>query len=172
MGMLDGRTAIVTGASRGIGRAIALELARVGARVVVNYRSRQAEAEAVVAEIAEGGGCAAVCQADVTDEAQVRRLIAFTLRQFGGVDILVANAGVGGPARRGHEARPVGGGHPDQPARHVPLHPRGAAPDDGQKSGSIVCISSVAADHAGRGHVNYVAAKGGINAMTRSLRSS
>lgn len=83
-------TALVTGGSRGIGRAICMELARGGATVAINYRERAAEAEQVAAEIAAAGGKAIVAQADVTDEAAVRKMAA----EIGPVDILVNNAGI------------------------------------------------------------------------------
>ncbi len=88
------RTAIVTGSSRGIGRAIALALAAQGARVVVNYRTRQAEAEAVAAEIVAAGGEALVVGADVSRLDEVKRLSEAALQRFGRIDILVNNAGL------------------------------------------------------------------------------
>lgn len=91
---LHERTAIVTGASRGIGRAIALELARRGARVVVNYRASAEAAAEVVAAITSGGGAATAIAADVGDEQAVQRLVAQTLERYGSVDILVNNAGI------------------------------------------------------------------------------
>jgi 3-oxoacyl-[acyl-carrier protein] reductase len=90
---LDGRVALVTGASRNIGRAIALELAAAGAHVVVNALSARADAEAVAAEI---GPCAMVAMADVTDRAAVDAMIAAVRARFGRLDILVNNAAVRG----------------------------------------------------------------------------
>src|SRR5579871_4349753 len=91
---LKDQTAIVTGGSRGIGRAIALALAAEGARVVVNY-SRNADAAAeVVAAIEANGGEALATQADVADPAQVEAMLAATQARFGGVQILVNNAGI------------------------------------------------------------------------------
>ncbi|HBY92935.1 MAG: SDR family oxidoreductase [Ardenticatenaceae bacterium] len=170
MERLKGRTAVVTGGSRGIGRAIALEMAREGASVVVNYRSRREAAEEVVSEITGPGGRAFAFQADVTDETAVRRLVSAAIRQLGRIDILVTNAGV---ARDQLLAAMT----LDQWEEVIKTHLRGTflciretVPHMMvQKSGSIVTLSSIAADHAGRGHCNYVAAKGGINAMTRSL---
>jgi len=89
---LKGRVAIVTGASRGIGRAIAIGLAREGADVVVNYVSQSAAAEEVVAEIRAAGGRAVAVQADVGDLTQHERLVAAACERFGRIDVLVNNA--------------------------------------------------------------------------------
>jgi 3-oxoacyl-[acyl-carrier protein] reductase len=91
---LDGRIAIVTGASRGIGRAIAERFATEGASVVVNYVAGSKAAEAVVAGITARGGSAVAIQADVSKRSSVDELIAATLARFGRIDILVNNAGV------------------------------------------------------------------------------
>lgn len=91
--MLDAKVAIVTGASRGIGRAIALDLAAHGAKVVVNFNSNAAAADAVVAEIKAGGGEATAVQADVSDFDAAQALIKTTLDTYGQIDILVNNAG-------------------------------------------------------------------------------
>lgn len=92
--MLQGKIAIVTGSSRGIGAAIARELAAQGATVVINHRASAAQAEAVAAEINAAGGRAVVIAADVSQFAEAQRLIKETLDRFGRLDILVNNAGV------------------------------------------------------------------------------
>jgi len=164
------RVAIVTGASRGIGRAVATQLAAEGARVVVNYRQAAADADAVVAAIQAGGGEACAVQADVADEAGVRGLVRAAAKRFGRIDVLVANAGV-------VRDQLIGAMTLDQWDAVIQTNLRGpflcireVLPFMmRQQGGSIVCLSSIAADRAGRGHGNYVAAKGGLNAMVRSL---
>ncbi len=88
--LLEGKNALVTGGSRGLGRAIALRLAREGARVGINYFTQAQQAESVVAEIESGGGAAMALQADIADDGQVRAMV----EQFGGADVLVNNAGI------------------------------------------------------------------------------
>ena len=90
----NGKVAIVTGASRGIGAAIAARLARDGFAVMINYAESAAPAEELARKIKEAGGLAAVCKADVSKPDDVRRLFAETIAAFGGVDVLVNNAGV------------------------------------------------------------------------------
>jgi 3-oxoacyl-[acyl-carrier protein] reductase len=91
---LAGKTALVTGASKGIGAEIALQLASAGATVVVNYASSKAGADKVVSAITAAGGRALALQADLSKPAEVSRLFAETKAAFGGLDILVNNAGV------------------------------------------------------------------------------
>jgi 3-oxoacyl-[acyl-carrier protein] reductase len=165
-----GRAALVTGGSRGIGRAIASQLAREGALVVVNYLQAADEADRVVEEILAKGGQAIAVQADVTDETDVRRLVRATVRQFSRLDLLVANAGT-------VRDQLLGAMSLDQWEVVIQTNLRGpflcireALPFMmSQGSGNVVCLTSIAADRAGRGHANYVAAKGGVNALVRSL---
>ena len=91
---LSGKTALVTGASRGIGRGIAVSLAKAGAAVAVNYRSNKEEAEKVVAEISQFGVKSFPIQADVSNKSDVERMMAEVRSQFGQLNILVNNAGV------------------------------------------------------------------------------
>ena len=92
--LLDGKVALVTGASRGIGRAIALRLASEGAKVAINYAGSTAKAEAVKTEIEQNGGEAILVQADVSDSASVDAMVAKVIEAFGQIDILVNNAGI------------------------------------------------------------------------------
>ena len=94
MPSLSGKNALVTGASRGIGRSIALTLAEQGASIAVNYRSRRDEAETVVETIRSSGGTAIAVQADVADEKAVQQMAARSVAELGSVDILVNNAGL------------------------------------------------------------------------------
>jgi 3-oxoacyl-[acyl-carrier protein] reductase len=94
MGQLDGKVAIVTGAAVGIGRTLAVTFGREGAKVVVNYSKSRAEAEETAALVKKAGAEALLIQADVSQDAQARALVAQTLERFGRVDILVNNAGI------------------------------------------------------------------------------
>ena len=92
--ILDGKTALVTGASRGIGRAIALALAAEGAQVAINFAGNVAAAEEVKSLIENNGGKAILVQADVADAAQVEEMVGKVVAEFGRIDILVNNAGI------------------------------------------------------------------------------
>ncbi|MGE3309494.1 MAG: SDR family NAD(P)-dependent oxidoreductase, partial [Limisphaerales bacterium] len=91
---LDGKVAVVTGASKGIGAEIARQLAAAGAAVVVNYASSRSGADSVVAEITAGGGRAIAVQADLSKKPDIERLFAESMKAFGRLDILVNNAGI------------------------------------------------------------------------------
>jgi 3-oxoacyl-[acyl-carrier protein] reductase len=158
---LEGKSALVTGASRGIGRAIAAELATAGATVVVGYRSGQEEAEALAAEI---GGRA--IQADVSSPDDARRLV----EEAGDLDILVNNAGLtrdGLLARMSDEDwRTV----IDTNLSSVFYTCRAVTrPMMKKRAGSIVNISSVVGVHGNWGQTNYAASKAGIIGFTKSL---
>ena len=158
---LEGKTALVTGGSRGIGRSIALELGRAGASVVVGYRGGKDEAEAVAAEV---GGRA--IQADVADPDAAKALV----EAAGDLDILVNNAGI---TRDGLLAR-----MPDEDWRDVIETNLSAMfytcravarPMMKKRGGSIVNISSIVGVHGNPGQTNYAAAKAGIIGFTKSL---
>jgi 3-oxoacyl-[acyl-carrier protein] reductase len=170
MGVLDEQVALVTGGSRGIGRAICLELAREGAAVVVNCRSSVADADAVVHQIREAGGKAESFAADVASESDSRALVAATCRTYGRLDVLVCNAGIVRDQLLGAMKTDDWDAVMHTNVRSVFLTVREALPQMmSQRSGSIVALSSIAAERGGRGHANYVASKGAINAMTKSL---
>ena len=158
---LEGKAALVTGAARGIGRAIATELAAAGASVVVGYRSGQEEAEALAAEL---GGRA--IQADVSDAADARRLV----EEAGDLDILVNNAGL---TRDGLLARMSDDDWRtvlDTNLSSVFYTCRAVTrPMMKKRAGSIVNISSIVGVHGNGGQTNYAASKAGIIGFTKSL---
>jgi 3-oxoacyl-[acyl-carrier protein] reductase len=170
MSSLSGKFALVTGASRGIGRAIAIELGREGAGVIVNCRQSREDAEGVVAAIRAIGGKAEYFAADVSSESEVRALVASCIRTFGQLDILVCNAGIVRDQLLGAMKLEDWESVMQVNVRGVFLTIREVIPYMmSKRSGAIVALSSIAAERGGRGHANYVASKGAINAMVRSL---
>lgn len=167
---LQEKTAIVTGASRGIGKAIAFELAKQGANVVVNYNASEAEANAVVASITALGGTAIAIQADVSDSAQASSLIEKTLQHFGAIDILVNNAGI---ARDGLFLRMTEEDFIDvwQTNMMSVFYTTKAAMRTLLKrpQARIINISSVVGVMGNIGQANYSAAKAGIIGFTKSI---
>lgn len=167
---LSGRVAVVTGASRGIGRAIALELASCGAAVVINYAERADAAQEVQRAVTEAGGKAVVCQADVRDPEQVKQLIHAAVREFGGVHILVNNAGIVRDA-------PAALMSPAQWQDVIDVSLSGAFHCAKQairqmaraRWGRIINISSDAGLMGAAQRANYAAAKAGLVGMTKSL---
>jgi 3-oxoacyl-[acyl-carrier protein] reductase len=167
---LAGRAAIVTGAGRGIGRAIALELARAGCNLVLNYHTSANAAEEAAEEIRALGRKAIPAQADVSDAAQVDQLVDTAQRELGTVDILVNNAGItrDGLVMRMSEA--------DWDAV-VSTNLRGAflctkavlRPMLRARWGRIINITSVVAVAGNPGQANYVAAKAGLIGFTKSV---
>ncbi|MCZ7578568.1 MAG: 3-oxoacyl-[acyl-carrier-protein] reductase [Dehalococcoidia bacterium] len=170
MGDLDGKAALVTGGSRGIGRAICLELARHGARVAVNYQSNAALAQAVVAEIAAAGGEAFAVPGDVAEGDDAAALVKATVDRFGALDILVNNAGI---TRDGLLMRMS---EDDWDAVHR-TNLRGAflvtkaamRPMLRVRGGRIINITSVVGVMGNAGQANYAAAKAGLIGFTRSV---
>jgi len=166
---LTGKVAVVTGASKGIGAAIAKQLAGEGAAVVVNYASSKAGADRVVAEITGQGGRAVAVQADLAKPADVQRLFAETKKAFGRLDVLVNNAGV-------YEFAPLEAVTPAHFHKQFDLNVLGlilasqeAAKQFGAAGGSIINISSVVATAAPPGGSVYSATKAAVDAVTRSL---
>lgn len=167
---LENKVALVTGGSRGIGRAIALEFAARGAAVVVNYNKSPEAAEKVVEQIQSAGGKAAAFQADVADFKQAEALVKFALETFGGLDILVNNAGI----------------TRDQLIMMMPEADWDAVINTNLKStfncskaavkhmmrkrtGRIISVASVAGQMGNPGQTNYSASKGGQIAFTKAL---
>lgn len=176
--ILKGQKALVTGANSGIGKAVALALARAGADVVINYLSRPDVAEAVVEDAARCGINAYAHQADVRSEAEVQAMFQKMFHEFGTIDILVNNAGL----------------QKDAPIEHMTLAEwqivldvnltgqflcareairefkrRGIRQEVSCAGGKIICVSSVHEVIPWAGHVNYAASKGGVMLMMKSI---
>lgn len=170
MGFLEGQVAIVTGASRGIGRAIAVALANEGAKVVVNYASSASAAEEVIAEINNNGGEAIAVHADVSQEVQVESLFKSAIEQWGRVDILVNNAGITRDTLLLRMKLEDWQSVIDLNLTGVFLATRAASKIMlKQKSGRIINIASVAGQMGNPGQGNYSAAKAGVIGFTKTV---
>ncbi|SFA41921.1 3-oxoacyl-[acyl-carrier-protein] reductase [Parageobacillus thermantarcticus] len=167
--MLQGKVALVTGASRGIGRAIALELARQGAKVAVNYAGSEAKANEVVEEIKNMGGEAFAIQADVSDAKAVEQMVKAVLERFERIDILVNNAGI---TRDNLLMRMKEEEWDDV----ININLKGVfnctkavtRPMMKQRYGRIVNIASIVGVMGNPGQANYVAAKAGVIGLTKT----
>jgi 3-oxoacyl-[acyl-carrier protein] reductase len=167
---LKDKIALVTGSSRGIGRAVALAYAKEGAKVVVNYTSNEKAAKEVVEAIDKMDSQAIAVKADVAKKAEAERLVQAGIDQFGRIDILVNNAGFGRPAMMLKMEE-------DQWDQVIDIHLKGAflcSQAAGrhmkeQKGGKIINVSSVAGLVGTVGQINYSAAKGGVLSMTKSM---
>ncbi len=166
----DGKTALITGGSRGIGRACVAKLASEGAEVAFVYQSNEAAAELLVEEM-RGQGCSIrACKADVRDDQQVRDLVQELVDAWEHLDILVNSAGI---VRDGL----LGAMTADQWREVIETNLFGTyhschavvQPMMYQRNGAIVNLSSTAAEFASRGQVNYASSKGGIDGLTRAL---
>jgi len=169
MGKLDGKVAIVTGASKGIGASIARHLADEGAAVVVNYASSKDGAERVVGEITAKGGQAIAVQADVARQAEVDRLFAETARAFGRLDILVNNAGVYDWLPLEQVTETHFHRHFDLNVLGVLLASKAAVKQFGPAGGAIINISSLASTTGLAGSSVYSATKAAVDSLTRTL---
>jgi 3-oxoacyl-[acyl-carrier protein] reductase len=166
---LDGKVAVVTGASKGIGAGIAKQFAAEGASVVVNYASAKQDADRVVDEISKRGGKAVAIQGNVANKAEVERLFAETEKAFGKVDILVNNAGV-------YEFVPLEEATEEQFHRMFNVNVLGmllatqeALKHFNSDGGSIINIGSLASSLTPPTAVVYNATKGAVDAITRTL---
>lgn len=167
---LKGKVAIVTGASRGIGRATALALATEGAQVVVNYASSSASADQVVAEIVGMGGDAIALAADVSKPEEVDALFAATMEKWGRVDVLVNNAGITRDTLLLRMKLEDWQAVIDLNLTGVFLCTRAASKIMlKQKAGRIVNITSVAGQMGNPGQANYSAAKAGVIGFTKTV---
>jgi len=171
VGKLDGKIALITGASRGIGRGIAVELAREGAQVAVNYRRDAAAADATVHAIEELGSSALAVQADVSEWAAVVRMVERVLHHFGRIDIVVANSGIAS------RVQPVWELDLEHWHKVIGVNLHGvfytckatAKHLIDRRQGTIILISSIGADQCAAMGAPYYVAKAGVNALTKSL---
>ncbi|MEJ7928990.1 glucose 1-dehydrogenase [Ramlibacter sp. AN1015] len=176
--LLQRQRAVVTGASSGIGEAVARGLAAAGASVIVNWRSGQEEAERIVQEITDAGGCAHAVQADISVPEECRRLFARAADLLGGLDLLVANAGIQRDAsfadmaledwRKVLDVNLTGQFLCAQEALRC-FRRQGPQPDRSRALGKIIFISSVHQHIPWAGHANYAASKGGLHMLMASL---
>lgn len=167
---LSGQKALVTGASSGIGEAVALALGEAGADVAVNYVSKEDEAEAVVARIRRAGRRALSHRADVSKEDEVRAMFRRVIAEFGTLDILVNNAGLQRDAPFDEMTLEQWQGVLAVNLTGQFLCAREALREFKRRSaGKIICISSVHEAIPWAGHANYAASKGGVMMMMKSL---
>jgi 3-oxoacyl-[acyl-carrier protein] reductase len=167
--MLEGKVAVITGAGRGIGRAIALQLAENGAKVVINYRSSIAQVEELLNIIKDAGGEAIAVQADISHEEEAKVLMQEAVKQYGRLDILVNNAGITKDNLMMRMSE-------EEFAGVVDINLKGtfycmkyaSAVMLKQRSGKIVNISSVVGLTGNIGQINYAASKAGVIGMTKS----
>ncbi|WP_010093483.1 3-oxoacyl-[acyl-carrier-protein] reductase [Ornithinibacillus scapharcae] len=167
--MLEGKSAIVTGGSRGIGRAIALELAKRGANVLVNYAGSEAKAQAVVEEMEALGVRAIKFQADVANESEVKEMVKTAIDNFGSVDILVNNAGI----TRDNLLMRMKETEFDEVIntnlKGVFVCTKAVTRQMmKQRFGKIINVASIVGVSGNPGQANYVAAKAGVIGLTKS----
>ncbi|MHC4470320.1 MAG: SDR family NAD(P)-dependent oxidoreductase [Planctomycetota bacterium] len=170
MKLLEGKSAIVTGASLGIGSAIARALAEAGSNVAVNYRKHDAEAKQVAADVEAAGARSLVLQADVSDFARAQEVVEEVRESFGGLDILVCNAGINRDGVIWKMAE-------DSWDQVIGINLKGyfnycraAAPIfKEQKAGKVINITSINGMRGKFGQTNYAASKAGIIGLTKSM---
>ncbi|MCM3587152.1 3-oxoacyl-[acyl-carrier-protein] reductase [Mesobacillus maritimus] len=166
---LEGKVALVTGASRGIGREIALELAREGANVAINYAGSEAKAAEVAAEIKEMGREAIAIQADVSSSESVESMVKQTIEAFGRLDILVNNAGITKDNLLMRMKEADWDDVINTNLKGVFLCTKAVTRQMmKQRSGRIINISSIVGVSGNAGQANYVAAKSGVIGLTKT----
>jgi 3-oxoacyl-[acyl-carrier protein] reductase len=166
---LENKVVVVTGASKGIGAGIAKQMAASGAKVVVNYASSKESADAVVAEIINAGGNAIAVQGDMSKQTDVKRLFEETVNLFGGLDVLVNNAGVYGFALLESFTEDSYRHIFDLNVLGVLLTSQEAVKLFGANGGSIINISSFAGTRPEPYSVVYAASKGAVDSITYAL---
>ncbi|QST01552.1 3-oxoacyl-[acyl-carrier-protein] reductase [Pontibacillus sp. ALD_SL1] len=167
--MLEGKVALVTGASRGIGRAIALELARQGARVAVNYAGSEQKAQDVVDEITSLGAEGIKIQANVSSEEEVKAMVKQVTETFGRIDLLINNAGITRDNLLMRMKEEEFDQVIDTNLKGVFLTTKAVTrPMMKQKGGKIINIASVVGVSGNPGQANYVAAKAGVIGLTKT----
>lgn len=167
--MLQGKNALVTGASRGIGKSIALELAKQGANVAVNYAGNKEMAESVATEISKMGVKSFTIQTDVSKETEVKDMIKQVVKNFGSLDVLVNNAGITNDNLLMRMKEEAFDEVININLKGVFLCMKAAArPMIRQRSGKIINVASIVGVSGNPGQVNYVAAKAGVIGMTKS----
>jgi len=168
--MLSGKIAVITGAGRGIGRAIALQFTQNGAKVVVNYRNSIAQVEELLDEIKNAGGEAIAVQADISKEAQVKGLIESAVKHFGRLDILVNNAGITKDNLLMRMSEEDFNSVLDINLKGTFLCMKYASSVMlKQRSGKIINISSVVGITGNAGQANYAASKAGVIGLTKAV---
>lgn len=168
--MLKGKIALVTGASRGIGRQIAISMAREGALVIVNYNGSAARAEETVKEITESGGQAEAVQCNVSDYAAVEEMVKYVIGKYKRLDVLVNNAGITKDnllMKMGEEDFDAVIGINLKGAFNCTKHVSRQMLK--QKGGRIINISSVSGVMGNAGQANYCASKAGVIGLTKSV---
>ncbi|WP_251492088.1 3-oxoacyl-[acyl-carrier-protein] reductase [Otoolea muris] len=168
--MLKGKIALVTGASRGIGRQIAISMAREGALVIVNYNGSAARAEETVKEITESGGQAEAVQCNVSDYAAVEEMMKYVIGKYKRLDVLVNNAGITKDnllMKMGEEDFDAVIGINLKGAFNCTKHVSRQMLK--QKGGRIINISSVSGVMGNAGQANYCASKAGVIGLTKSV---
>jgi NAD(P)-dependent dehydrogenase (short-subunit alcohol dehydrogenase family) len=170
VGRLEGKTALVTGGGRGIGRGIVLEFAREGADVAINYRRDRDAAERTAAEVCDLGRRAIALQADVSDREAVETMVAQAVEFLGRLDVAVANSGVAA------RVAPVAQTDPAEWRRVLATDldgafwtARAAIPHVVAQKGVFLFVSSIGADMAGAGGAPYHVAKAGVNTLAKVL---